>query len=128
MLGGGAGEKVNEKLSSLVNKHLTVRHVMKLVCKSLVVAAGLFAILGSAAQAESGTVRILHDEPYGAIVTKEAGVLVFRGLPPTRKVIVNPGGKTPLELRQTEVTENKVVVVTQDDYVRQLGARILRIK
>ncbi|MBO6509091.1 MAG: hypothetical protein JJ979_11555 [Roseibium sp.] len=101
---------------------------MKTFGKSLVAAAGLFAIVGSTASAEDGTTRIIHDEPYGAIVTKEAGVLVFRGLPPTRKVIVNPGGKTPLNLNQTEVTENKLVVVTQDDYLRQLGPRVLRLK
>lgn len=102
---------------------------MKHVCKSLLAAAGLAAILGSAAQAQDGsTTRILHDEPYGAIVTKEAGVLVFRGLPPTRKVVVNPGGKTPLELNQTEVTEKKFVIVTKDDYINQLGPRILRLK
>ena len=101
---------------------------MKQVIGSLVAALGLAAIVGTAASAEDGTTRILHEEAYGAIVTKEAGVLVFRGLPPTRKVIVNPGGKTPLELNQTEVTENKLVVVTQDDYLNHLGPRILRIK
>jgi len=101
---------------------------MKMVCKTLL-AAGLFAVLGTAANAQSGTVRIVHDEPYGAIVTKEAGVLVFRGLPPTRKVIVNPGGKTPLELKQTEVNETNVVLFSsQSDYARNLGAKILRLK
>lgn len=90
--------------------------------------ASVFA-LAMASQAIAGdTTRIVHDEPYGAIVTKEAGVLVFRGLPPTRKVIVNPDGKTPLELKQTEVRETNVVVVTQDDYVRSLGAKIIRLK
>jgi len=102
---------------------------MKPVVTSLIAAAGLSLVLGAAAQAESGTVRILHDEPYGAIVTKEAGVLVFRGLPPTRKVIVNPDGKTPLELKQTEVTETNVMVfATQGDYLRALGPRIIRLK
>ncbi|WP_299816240.1 hypothetical protein [uncultured Roseibium sp.] len=102
---------------------------MKLVCKSLLAAAGLSLVLGAAAQAESGTVRILHDEPYGAVVTKEAGVLVFRALPPTRKVVVNPDGKTPLELKQTEVRETNVVVIAnQSDYVRHLGAKIIRLK
>ncbi|MDN3720744.1 hypothetical protein QW131_19615 [Roseibium salinum] len=71
----------------------------------------------------------MHDEPYGAIVTKEAGVLVFRGLPPTRKVIVNPGGKTPLELKQTEVNETNVVVfANQAEYANALGAKIIRLK
>ncbi len=101
---------------------------MKLVLKTVVAAAGLTAILGTAAQAESGTVRILHDEPYGAIVTKEAGVLVFRGLPPTRKVIVNPGGKTPLELKQTDVRETNVFIASKADYLNNLGAKIVRLK
>ncbi|MEM5582890.1 MULTISPECIES: hypothetical protein [unclassified Roseibium] len=102
---------------------------MRLVLKSLIAAAGFTLAAGVAAQAESGTVRILHDEAYGAIVTKEAGVLVFRGLPPTRKVIVNPDGKTPLELKQTEVRETNVVVIAnQDDYIRHLGAKIIRLK
>ncbi|MEO1115853.1 MAG: hypothetical protein AAFY05_26150, partial [Pseudomonadota bacterium] len=82
----------------------------------------------TAAYAESGTTRIVHDEPYGAIVTKEAGVLVFRGLPPTRKVIVNPEGKTPLDLKMTEVRETNVVVFTRDDYARGLGSKVLRLK
>ncbi|MCR9056489.1 MAG: hypothetical protein NXI02_04080 [Rhodobacteraceae bacterium] len=101
---------------------------MKTVLKSLVAASGLLAVLGTAAYAESGTTRIVNDEPYGAIVTKEAGVLVFRGLPPTRKVIVNPEGKTPLDLKLTEVRETNVVVFSQDDYVRGLGSKILRVR
>ncbi|WP_422036826.1 hypothetical protein [Roseibium sp.] len=101
---------------------------MKTVFKSVVAAAGLLAVVSTAAYAESGTTRIVHDEPYGAIVTKEAGVLVFRGLPPTRKVIVNPEGKTPLDLKMTEVRETNVVVFTRDDYSRGLGSKVLRLK
>lgn len=98
---------------------------MKSLAKVLI-ASGVIA--ASSAVLAGDTTRILHDEPYGAIVTKEAGVLVFRGLPPTRKVVVNPGGKTPLELRHTEVNETNVFVVSQDDYVRSLGAKIIRLK
>ncbi len=104
---------------------------MNSVCKSLLAAAGLSVVLGTAAYAESGTLRIVNEEPYGAIVTKEAGVLVFRGLPPTRKVIVNPGGKTPLELKQTEVhntNTNVMLFANQEDYARALGAKIIRLK
>lgn len=100
---------------------------MKTICKSLLAAAGLSLVAASAAQA-GDTTRIVHEEPYGAIVTKEAGVLVFRGLPPTRKVIVNPDGKTPLELKQTEVRETNMVILSQGDYARQLGAKIIRLK
>lgn len=98
---------------------------MKILATALIAAVGI-SFAGTALAGD--TTRILHDEPYGAIVTKEAGVLVFRGLPPTRKVVVNPGGKTPLELKHTEVRETNVVVVTQDDYVRSLGAKIIRLK
>ncbi|MBN9671766.1 hypothetical protein [Roseibium aggregatum] len=99
------------------------------ILRETLLAAGLVAVLGTAAHAESGTIRIVHEEPYGAIVTKEAGVLVFRGLPPTRKVIVNPDGKTPLELKQTEVNETNVVLFSsQADYARNLGAKIIRLK
>ena len=101
---------------------------MKTIFRSVVAAAGLLAVVSTAAFAESGTTRIVHDEPYGAIVTKEAGVLVFRGLPPTRKVIVNPDGKTPLDLRMTEVRETNVVVFSQDDYIRGRGPKVLRLK
>lgn len=101
---------------------------MKTILKSALAAAGLLAVVVTSANAESGTTRIVHDEPYGAIVTKEAGVLVFRGLPPTRKVIVNPEGKTPLDLKMTEVRETNVVVFTQDDYIRGLGSKILRVR
>ncbi|WP_420413469.1 hypothetical protein [Roseibium sp.] len=98
---------------------------MKTTAKALI-ASVLITASGTALAGD--TTRILHDEPYGAIVTKEAGVLVFRGLPPTRKVVVNPGGKTPVQLRHTEVNETNVVVMSQDDYVRGLGAKIVRLK
>ncbi len=101
---------------------------MKTIFRSVVAAAGLLAVVSTAAFAESGTTRIVHDEPYGAIVTKEAGVLVFRGLPPTRKVIVNPDGKTPLDLRMTAARATKVVVSSQDDYIRGRGPKVLRLK
>lgn len=42
------------------------------------------------------TDRIETRPVYGATVTLEAGVRVFRPLPPHDRVIINPGGKTPL--------------------------------
>ena len=35
---------------------------------------------------------------YGATVTLEEGVRVFRPLPPHSRVVINPGGRTPLHL------------------------------
>lgn len=62
--------------------------------------ASLLALLSATAtaSAQSGTTRI-EPRPYiGAIVTIEQGVRVFRPLPPTNRVIINPHGATPLSL------------------------------
>lgn len=75
-------------------------------------AATLAATAGvGAACAESATVRIHNGTPYGAIVTRERGVTVYRALPPTQRVIINPGGKTPLSLtiNEMEVSEQTTV-------------------
>jgi len=60
------------------------------------VAAVLLPASGSASEAT--TTRIETRPFYGATVTLEAGVRVFRPLPPHSKVIINPGGKTPVNL------------------------------
>lgn len=62
----------------------------------------------SAAQAQSSTIRIEPRAVYGATVTLEEGVRVFRALPADRQVIVNPNG-TPLNLNlsETNVTETR---------------------
>jgi hypothetical protein len=56
-----------------------------------------------------GTIRIEPRAVYGATVTIEEGVRVYRPLPPERTVIVNPGGATPLNLgiAETRVFENR---------------------
>lgn len=46
----------------------------------------------------ASTTRIETRPYYGATVTVEHGVRVYRGLPPTRHMIINPHGQTPLEL------------------------------
>lgn len=69
--------------------------IFKLV--SLAVAA--LGIAASHAPASAaGTTRIETRPYYGAVITIEEGVRVFRPLPNTERVIVNPGGKTPLSL------------------------------
>jgi hypothetical protein len=50
------------------------------------------------ASAESYTTRIEPRPFYGATVTIEAGVRVFRPLPPHDRVIINPNNATPLQL------------------------------
>lgn len=62
-------------------------------------AAGLTAALAAPAQAQDAyTTRIEPRAVYGATVTIEEGVRVYRPLPSERHVIVNPNGSTPLSL------------------------------
>lgn len=60
--------------------------------------AAAMAALATSAQAQGYTTRIETRPFYGAVVTLEEGVRVFRPLPPTRHMIINPGGRTPIEL------------------------------
>lgn len=63
------------------------------------VAAGLAAAFAAPALAEDAyTTRIEPRAVYGATVTIEEGVRVYRPLPSERHVIINPGGSTPLSL------------------------------
>jgi len=68
--------------------------VLAVMC--LVAATAAFPI--SASAQEASTTRIETRPFYGATVTLEAGVRVFRPLPPHSKVVINPGGKTPVNL------------------------------
>ena len=61
--------------------------------------------LGAAAAGDSKTVRVAPVAHYGAIVSQESGVRIFRPLPPTTHMIVNPN-KTPLHLTFKDVTKN----------------------
>ena len=66
---------------------------------TLGIVAGLGVAFGSLpARAESYTTRIEPRPFYGATVTIEAGVRVFRPLPPHDRVIINPNNATPLTL------------------------------
>jgi hypothetical protein len=60
------------------------------------------AVAAPAAAADPVTTRIETRPFYGAIVTIESGVRVFRPLPPHDRIIINPGGKTPLSLSYNE--------------------------
>ena len=63
---------------------------------------GIMAGLGIAAASlpalAQSTTRIEPRPFYGATVTMEAGVRVFRPLPPHDRVIINPNNATPLTL------------------------------
>ncbi|MFN3869783.1 MAG: hypothetical protein ACK4MF_12060 [Hyphomicrobiaceae bacterium] len=66
------------------------------------------ALCGVAAlPAAAGTTRIETRPFYGAVVTIEEGVRVFRPLPNTDRVIINPGGQTPLSLGFNETYVNE---------------------
>jgi hypothetical protein len=75
---------------------------MRVLCVSLLTAAAVSAAMP--AMAEPRTTRIETRPFYGATVTLEAGVRVYRPLPPHDRVIINPNGKTPLSLGFEENT------------------------
>jgi hypothetical protein len=75
---------------------------MRTLAFGLIAAAGLAAgSLPALAQVystyvEPRTTRIEPRPVYGAIVTLEKGVRVFRPLPPHDRIIINPGNATPV--------------------------------
>jgi hypothetical protein len=76
---------------------------------AIALAAGVAALAGGAPAFANGTTRIETRPFYGAVVTIEEGVRVFRPLPNTERVIINPGGLTPLSLgfNETYVNEHR---------------------
>lgn len=67
--------------------------------RTLALSVLALALLPAAADAADATLtRIEPHNFYGASVTKEAGVYVYRVLPATSAVIINPDHKTPLNL------------------------------
>lgn len=77
----------------------------------------LLLAAGTAATAASLT-RIETRPYYGATVTEEEGVRVFRPLPLTRHIIINPDGRTPLNLtfeeRNVVVHQHTTVAPSED--------------
>jgi hypothetical protein len=63
---------------------------------TLGIVAGLGLLGGSLPAQAQSTTRIEPRPFYGATVTIESGVRVFRPLPPHDRVIINPGNATPL--------------------------------
>lgn len=59
------------------------------------------------ASAESYTTRIEPRPYYGAVVTLEQGVRVWRPLPPTRHMIINPTN-APVNLNIADIRETHV--------------------
>jgi hypothetical protein len=79
---------------------------------SRMIRSSLFAMFAAAVSvppavaAESTTIRIEPRPYYGATVTIEHGVRVYRPLPTVKQVIINPN-QTPLSLSYAEVTEHR---------------------
>jgi hypothetical protein len=77
---------------------------------------GLTALVTTASSAlpalasESITTRIEPRPFYGASVTVEEGVRVFRPLPPHKHVVINPENKTPVSLIFNETPGKSGVV------------------
>ncbi len=68
-------------------------------CLSVVFAvAAAFMVMQPAIGEEAHTTRIETRPVYGATVTIEHGVRVYRPVPPTDHLIVNPDGATTLVL------------------------------
>jgi hypothetical protein len=83
---------------------------------TLGVLAGVGLAAGSLpALAQSVTTRIEPRPVYGAIVTVERGVRVFRPLPPHDRVIINPNG-TPVQLNVGDAPYGRRTYI--DDYRR----------
>jgi hypothetical protein len=61
------------------------------------------AVLFGALPASAQTLTRIETKPfYGAVVTIEEGVRVYRPLPSTSHMIINPGGRTPVNLSINE--------------------------
>ena len=72
----------------------------------IAVAALLMAPVALPASA-SELIRIEPRPYYGAVVSIEGGVRVFRGLPTQSLMIINPDNKTPVSLNFTRSIEHK---------------------
>jgi hypothetical protein len=76
-----------------------MEHVMLRSFIAAAAAVGLPLVLAAPALAiDSYTTRIEPRAVYGATVTIEEGVRVYRPIPSEQHVIINPGGTTPLSL------------------------------
>ena len=64
----------------------------------LATAAAMAALILPVSAQDARTTRIETRPFYGATVTIEEGVRVFRALPAHDRVIINPGGRTSLNL------------------------------
>ncbi len=88
---------------------------------SMAFVLGLTTAAAQSAAADASTTRIEPRPFYGATVSIEAGVRVFRPLPPHKNIIINPGNKTPLNVMLKDVTENRNIKSENNYYDRSGG-------
>jgi uncharacterized membrane protein YgcG len=71
-------------------------------------AATLVATIAAASVAQAeGLIRIEPRPYYGAVVTMERGVRVFRPLPTQHLMIINPDNKTPVNISFNRTIEHR---------------------
>jgi hypothetical protein len=74
-------------------------------CVNRLTLTALFTLAASATSSLAGQATTTRIEPrpfYGATVTLEEGVRVFRPLPVTRHVVINPGNKASVSVNYNE--------------------------
>jgi protein-L-isoaspartate O-methyltransferase len=76
------------------------------------------AVAATLAPAFAQTTTRIETRPYyGATVTVEKGVRVWRALPPHDKIIINPGGRTPINLTVTQPQAQAPVIQNNSNTV-----------
>ena len=72
--------------------------MLRSLIAATITSASLATLAAPALAIDSYATRIEPRAVYGATVTIEEGVRVYRPIPSEQHVIVNPGGSTPLNL------------------------------
>ena len=68
--------------------------------RSILLGMAATSLIATSAFAQDASLIRVEPRPYyGATITIEEGVRVFRPLPKTRTMVINPGQKTPLHLK-----------------------------
>jgi hypothetical protein len=93
--------------------------------RSLLLVTSALAASATAALAQS-TTRIETRPYYGAVVTVEQGVRVWRALPPHDRIIINPSGRTPINLTVGQPQASAPVIQNNSTTVITPPRRLLR--
>jgi hypothetical protein len=107
-------------MASIAFRPIEEKPVMRHLASSLA-AIALVCAAAVPAAADSSTTRIETRPFYGAVITIEEGVRVYRPMPATRHMIVNPGGVTPLSLSHADVRVEEHNTNTNYNYHQDSG-------